>query len=141
MVMRVAAFCVLIAGPAAAQSLQSLAVELNTAEDLGATTGMACRLSFLAENKLGADLSAVVFEVVVLNAQGQVDRLTLLDFQDLPQGRKRVRQFDLPGVACDSVAQLLINAANTCTGEGVDPGACMKGLAVTSRVAGTEVSG
>ena len=129
MVMRVAAFCVLIAGPAAAQSLQSLAVELNTAEDLGATTGMACRLSFLAENKLGADLSAVVFEVVVLNAQGQVDRLTLLDFHDLP------------GVACDSVAQLLINAANTCTGEGVDPGACMKGLAVTSRVTGTEVSG
>lgn len=144
MVMRVAALCMLIAGPAAAQSLpaaQSLAVELNTAEDMDTATGGACRLSFLAENKLGADLSAVVFEVVVLNAQGQVDRLTLLDFQDLPQGRKRVRQFDLPGLTCDTVAQLLINAANTCTGKGMDPDACMKGLAVTSRVTGTEVSG
>jgi hypothetical protein len=95
----------------------------------------------MAENTLGFDLSALVFEVVVLNQQGQVDRLTLLDFQDLPQGRKRVRQFDLPDLDCATLATVLINAASTCTGEGLDPAACMKSLDVTSRVAGMEISG
>ncbi len=138
MVIRALALMALMASPALGQSL---AVELNAAEDTGEGAGGACRLSFLAENSMEADLSVVVFEVVVLNAQGKVDRLTLLDFQDLPQGRKRVRQFDVPGLGCDNIGQLLINAASTCTGEGMDPAACMKALSVTSRVAGTEVSG
>lgn len=138
MVMRAAALTAILAQPVLAQApAPSLALELNTTDD----TGGACRLSFLAENALGADLAALVLEVVVLNAQGQVDRLTLLDFQDLPQGRKRVRQFDLPDLPCDRVGQLLINAASTCTAAGLAPTACMQGLVVTSRVAGTEVSG
>lgn len=126
-----------LVGLALPVSAQSLSVELNAAKSAQG----ACRLSFLAENTLGADLSAVVFEVVILNTQGQVDRLTLLDFQELPQGRKRVRQFDLPGVGCDAVAQLLINAAATCTAATLDADACMKGLVVTSRVPQMGISG
>ena len=134
MVIRALGLLMVLAQPAAAQSLS---VELNTAE----TIGSACRISFLAENTLGGDLTALVFEVVVLNRQGKVDRLTLLDFQDLPQGRKRVRQFDLPGLVCADVAQLLVNAASTCTGAGVAAEACMKDLVVISRVENLEVSG
>ena len=134
MVIRALALLTVMAQPAAAQSLT---VELNTAQD----SGDACRISFLAENTLGADLSALVFEVVVLNTKGQVDRLTLLDFQDLPQGRKRVRQFDLPGVRCDWLAEVLVNAASTCAGEGISATACMDKLVLTSRVPAMEVSG
>ncbi|MDO9526627.1 MAG: hypothetical protein Q7J57_13995 [Gemmobacter sp.] len=114
-----------------------LVIELNAAEDRAG----ACRLTFVAENQLGADLSVLGLEAVVFSAVGQVARLTLLDFQALPQGRKRVRQFDLPGLPCAGVGQVLINAASPCTGQGVDPAACMAGLRVSSRVQGLEIAG
>ena len=122
--------------PAGAQS-PGLSVELNAAEDVAG----ACRVSFLAVNSLGADLSALVFEAVLINRQGQVDRLAMLDFADLPQGRTRVRQFDLAGLACADLGRVILNAAGTCAGDGLGPDACMAGLSVISRLPGTEISG
>lgn len=127
---------IMLTNPLAAQS-PALSVELNAAED----TGGACRLSFLAINTLGPDLSALVLEAVILDQKGKVNRLTLLDFQDLPQGRKRVRQFDLAGLACVDLGQVIVNAAATCTGAELAPGICMNALHVTSRVPEMEISG
>lgn len=126
----------LTAGPAHADP-PTLSVQLNGAEDRDGT----CRLTFVAENRLGADLSALVLEAVVFTPAGHVDRLALLDFQTLPQARPRVRQFDLPGLSCDGVGQVLINAATPCTGEGLDPSVCIGGLRLSSRVDGMEISG
>lgn len=117
-------------------AVPELSLELNTAAD----TDGGCRLTFLADNRLGGDLSALVFETVFIRSDGLVDRLTLLDFRDLPQGRTRARQFDLPGLTCDSLGRVLLNAAAQCSGAGVAPGACMSGLRLTSRV-GIEVAG
>jgi hypothetical protein len=108
-----------------------LSLDLNAVQDAGG----ACRLIFVAENRLGADLASAVFEAVFFTPDGVVERLTLLDFQDLPQDRRRVRQFELPGTSCAALGQVLFNAATACDGPGLAPGACMGGLAVSSRVA------
>ncbi|RVV98557.1 hypothetical protein EKE94_06480 [Mesobaculum littorinae] len=113
----------------AADATPALSVELNA---MTPTEG-ACRLTFLVENRLGADLDKAVFETVLLTDEGIVDRLTLFDFRDLPQDRRRVRQFDLPNLDCGGLGQVLFNAADSCDGAGIAPGACMDALDLSSR--------
>ena len=52
------------------------------------------------------------------------DDLTLLDFQDLPAGRMRVRQFHFADMPCAGIGRILINGASACKGEGLPAGAC-----------------
>lgn len=127
----------LAAGSAAAQEgAAGLRVELNAAE-AGERT---CKLSFLIENGHPSDIGQAVFETVIFDAAGQVDRLTLFDFGALPAGRPRVRQFVIQDTTCDDIGQLLFNGADTCEAEGLGPQACTKGLTLESR-AGIEVTG
>lgn len=107
----------------------TLSIELNDA----ATEGGSCRLTFLVENGLAADLAVLSLETVVLSAEGRVEQVTLFDFGALPADRPRVRQFDLAGLACDSIGQVLINGVTACEGSGIGAEACMAGLALSSR--------
>mgnify|MGYP000173853237 FL=1 len=122
----------LAAGPAYAQDeapAPSLSLELNALQQ----QNDACRIVFLAENRLGADLSALSFETVLINTDGIVDRLTLFDFQSLPEGRTRVRQFDLDNPRCDSIGRILINGVAACDGEGLAGPECIDRLTLASR--------
>lgn len=114
----------------------ALGLELNTVSEAEG----ACRLTFLAENALGTDLDALVIEAVLFTTQGTVDRLTLFDFGALPAGRPRVRQFDLGGLSCDALGQVLVNGATECAGAGLAPGACIEALRLSTRT-GVEVAG
>lgn len=111
-----------LAGPTRAeegaeQSSPSLSVELNTLTQLEG----ACRLTFYAGNTLGSDIDALSLEAVIFTTEGEVERLTLFDLGTLPEGRPRVRQFDLPGLPCDEVGQVLVNGLAACEGEGLRP--------------------
>jgi len=88
----------------------------------------------VVENALGADLSEAVFETVLFDTEGSVERLTLFDMRDLPDGRPRVRQFQIDGITCDGIGRILFNGVQACTGEGLDDGACMDGLGLTTRI-------
>lgn len=105
----------------------SISVELSSAESL--ETG--CRLSFFAQNSTETDLTHVVFEAVLFDADGRVAQMTLLDFKDLPTNRPRVRQFQFGGKSCGDISRILINGAATC--EGGDASVCATGLSVSSR--------
>ncbi|MCF3643118.1 hypothetical protein LXM94_24480 [Rhizobium sp. TRM95111] len=111
--------------PAPAKGLD---VELNAL----APSQKGCLFTFVAGNRLDTSLSKVSFEFVVFNPKGTVERMVVLDFRDLPQGKTKVRQFDLPGTNCDNVKRLLINDAPVCEGEGVAAGACMTGIVTRS---------
>jgi hypothetical protein len=113
-----------------APAAPSLALELNDATSVEG----GCQLTFLARNGLGADLSALSLETVILTVEGQVERLTLFDFRDLPQSRPRVRQFVLEGLDCAALGQVLVNGVSSCQGEGIEPGACLGGLSLSSRI-------
>lgn len=108
---------------------QSLHLELNGLEPSEA----GCRLTFVVSNGLGAALARAAFEIVLFDRRGLVDRLTVLDFKDLPAGKTKVRQFDLPQADCQNFGRVLVNDAVACEGEGVEPSACIRGLATATR--------
>ena len=122
-------------GGAAAEP--ALSIELNDAAP-GDQGG--CRLTFVIQNGLGADLTNLSLETVVLTTEGQVERVTLFDFGELPAGRPRVRQFDLGGLDCESVGQVHTNHGCACEGTGTGADACMSALTLSSRT-GIELAG
>lgn len=127
-----------IAAPAAQAQAQAqdaigprVQVELNTAQSHTDN----CTLTFLIQNGHAADIDRAVYEAVVFDTSGQVERLTLFDFGPLPAARPRVRQFVISGLSCDGISQILINGAQTCDAPDLDATACQDGLAVSSRSA------
>lgn len=131
---RIAPLCAaatLAAAPAAAEEEigARLAIELNTARSVES----GCELSFLATNGHDGDVEAAVFEAVLFDTEGRVERLTLLDFGTLPAGRPRVRQFVLPETNCEALGEVLFNGATDCAAGDLGPGACTAGLELRSR--------
>ncbi|MGR3506769.1 MAG: hypothetical protein ACU0B7_12985 [Paracoccaceae bacterium] len=114
-----------------------LGIELNAVENRAG----GCRMTFVATNGLGADLSALVLEAVIFNLEGLVARLVLLDFQNLPQARPRVRQFDLPDLECAKVGQVLINEVGACTGQDLPEQACANALQPSTRIDAIKILG
>lgn len=106
-----------------------ISVELNAAE----TTAEGCKLTFLITNGLEAALDKAVYEAVLFDSAGQVDRLTLFDFGALPPARPRVRQFVIPQASCEQLGRILFNGASTCEGAGIAPQMCETGLLPSSR--------
>lgn len=107
----------------------ALALELNAAQP----SQKGCRLTFVVANGLGAELSKAAFEIALFNEVGVVDTLTVLDFKELPAGKTKVTRFDLPGLDCAKISRVLVNRATDCAGEGVDPAACMRQLAPSTK--------
>lgn len=112
---------------AAAPNPAPISIELNQLSPLDS----GCRLSFMAQNRTGVDIEKLVLETVLFDTSGAVATLSLFDFQTLPDGKPRVRQFDLVGTSCTQLGQVLINGVATC--EGSTPADCQKSLSLTSR--------
>jgi hypothetical protein len=108
---------------------RSLYLELNAAQP----SDKGCRFTFVVANDLGADLSAAAFELVLFDAQGVVDRLSVLEFRDMPKGKTKVSRFDLAGVNCGKIGRILVNAATQCAGEGITASDCMKSIRTASK--------
>jgi len=123
-----------LAWPAVAQQGGGIAVDLNRLDPVD----NACRLTFVADNAL-APLTTLALETVLFDQAGRVAALTLFDFGALPMDARRVRQFDVAGIACPEIAQLLINGVASCTGEAVQDTACAQALDVTVSVDDVEV--
>lgn len=98
-----------------------LMLELNGTQ----TSEKGCRLTFVVTNGLGVELDKAAFEIALFNEAGVVDRLTVLDFNELPAGRTKVVRFDLAGTDCARVSRVLVDHATECVGAGIDPKACL----------------
>lgn len=120
-----------LASPAMAQSAPRFDIELNalTASESG------CRVTFLATNRLGTELTRSALEVALFGADGAIDRLVSLEFKAMPEGKARVLQFDLAGLTCENISRVLVNDVVACEGEGLDPKACLASLNPSSRLA------
>jgi hypothetical protein len=126
------AFLPLAAWPAQAQqaaSASEITLELNGAEP----SDKGCRLTFVVNNGLGAELTKAAYEIALFNEAGVVDRLTVLDFKELPAGKTKVTRFDLSGVDCAKISRILVNHATECAGEGVEPAACLRKLKTAAK--------
>lgn len=106
-----------------------ISVELNAIQ----TTDSACNLTFLITNGMDQAIDKVVYETVLFDLEGQVNRLTLFDFGKLPPARPRVRQFAVPKITCDQLGQVIFNGANTCEIDGTAAPICEAGLLLSTR--------
>jgi hypothetical protein len=113
---------------AAATPKAALDVELNAL----APSQKGCMMTFVALNTLPEAITKVSFELAFFNDKNAVDKITVLDFRDLPQGKKRVRQFDMPGIKCESVSRIIINDTPVCDGPAA--GECKKALQTKSQI-------
>ena len=107
----------------------TIGVELNTLTQADA----ACRVTLVAQNNLGVELTELGLEVVLFDKDGHFDRSIVLKTGSLPIGKSRVRQFDLPGLACKSVARILVNDVTECGGVGLTPSLCLQSLTPTTK--------
>lgn len=112
-----------------APSAAKLNVELNAL----APSQKGCMMTFVAENDMAVAINKISFELAFFNEKNTVDKVTVLDFRDLPVGKKRVRQFDMPGVKCENVTRVIINDTPVC--DGPAPGECKAGLVTKSQIA------
>ena len=110
-----------------------LSLELNAAQP----SEKGCRLTFVVNNGLAADLKAASFELVLFDKAGVVDRITALGFKEMPEGKTKVSRFDLSGVDCGNLGRVLVNSVTECSGEGIEPDACSQQLRTSTR-AGVE---
>lgn len=107
----------------------ALTLELNGAEP----SDKGCRLTFVVHNQLAAELSRAAFEIALFDESGVVDRLTVLDFKELPVGKTKVSRFDLARTDCAKISRVLINNATQCVGEGIAPDACLRSLRTATK--------
>jgi hypothetical protein len=123
----------MLAAPAAlaqdAAASRSLDIELNALQQ----SEGGCRITFLAENRLGATIDRAALEIALFRTDGGIDRIVTLDFKALTPGKSKVLQFEIAGLACDELGRLLINDVTACEGEALEPGSCLAGLAASSR--------
>ncbi|MBD8556568.1 hypothetical protein IFT84_18830 [Rhizobium sp. CFBP 8762] len=112
-----------------AQAPQELMIELNTL----ASTEQGCGMTFLIQNSLPQSIDTISLQLVMFNAKGQVEKTIGLPFRDLPTGKDKVRQFNLPGLKCETIKGMLINDITACEGNGVDKAICTKALKTRSK--------
>ena len=104
-----------------------LTVELNAL----APSQKGCMMTFGAENDMATPINKISFELAFFNEKNAVDRVSVLDFRDLPLSKKRVRQFDMPGVKCETVSRIIINDTPGC--DGTAAGECKAALTTRSQ--------
>jgi len=107
-----AALLTIVSGSAGwAQTVPTdLNVELNKLEQ----TGGGCQITFVASNQFETSISKLALEMAFFNEDGLLEKLSKLDFQDLPKGKSKVRQFAIADLQCAQVSRILINDVTTC---------------------------
>ena len=123
---------VLCCSPALAQEAAppSFELELNALQPAEA----GCRVTFLATNRLGGQLDRAAVEVALFDTAGTIDRIVTLDFKDLSDGKTKVLQFELAGLACDKLGRLLVNDVSACAGT-INPATlCLDALQTSTRL-------
>ncbi|MGN6464784.1 MAG: hypothetical protein ACTHLP_04775 [Rhizobiaceae bacterium] len=112
-----------------AEAVPGLSLELNSLQP----SDKGCRLTFVITNHLSGDIAKAAFEIALFDRTGIVDRMSVLDFRDLPRGKTKVSRFDLSGADCAGIGRVLVNNATECSGSGIEPSDCLLKLKTTTR--------
>ncbi len=122
-----------IATPALSQddAAPNFSLQLNNAAEI-ADGG--CRLTYVAVNGTGQDLAGISYEVGVFDTQDIVTNLLVLEFGDIVDGKTKIVQFDLGGLACADISRITVNVVTACDlADGGVGDFCMSSLETSSR--------
>jgi hypothetical protein len=106
---------------------QKILVELNSVEN----ADNRCRLNFVIENKSSVGLESMKLDLVAFGADGGILRRLITEMGPVRAAKTMVRTF-VVDAECGQMGAILVNDVVACTpGE---PGACLDGLALSSRL-------
>lgn len=126
----------LAAGSASAQPAAPLKLELNRLE---ARDGGACRVWFVANNPGAEAIDPLRLDLVLFGRDAVILRRLAVDIGPLPAARTAVRIFDVGGLRCEEIGQLLLNDVLACgSTDMAQRMACAERLALASRAEGVE---
>ncbi len=117
------------ASAAGAQTLETISIQLNTAE----TTGTACRLTFVIRNQLQTPIDALGLDLVMFDQSEGVSGYAAVDFGSMPPGKTVVRRFDVGSAACANISRVLLNEVRDCQSQDGPLQDCLTKLLITSR--------
>ena len=106
---------------------QKILIELNSVEN----ADNRCRLNFVIENKSQVGLESMKLDLVAFGADGGILRRLITEMGPVRAAKTIVRIFVVDD-ECGQIGAILVNDVVACTpGE---PGACLDGLALSSRL-------
>ncbi len=108
---------------------KKLVLELNALEN----TASGCRLTFVFENQLDTALKQLRFELALFDPNSRVSSVIILDAGALPQGKTRVKRFNLPDLSCSDVSRVLLNDITECKGQALTAAKCLSQVDISSR--------
>jgi len=121
-----------VAGPGAASAQEAgegLTVELNKTEDVEG----GCRSYFLFRNRTGLAFAEFEMSLAILDADGVIDRLLTIDAAPLPSGRTTLKLFEVPGIGCGEIGEILLHDIAACRPQNEEPVDCFGFLELMSR--------
>ena len=113
--------------PTLAQAEDLSRLELNAAE----TANNRCLLTFLIENKTSKAIDSLKLDLALFNTEGIIQRRMITEMGPIRGARTNVRTFPAEG-ECGQIGAILVNDVAACSAG--DPGECMDGLTLSSRV-------
>jgi hypothetical protein len=113
--------------PTLAQAEELSRLELNAAEN----SNNRCLLTFLIENKTNKAIDSLKLDLALFNAEGIIQRRMITEMGPVRGMRTNVRTFPAEG-DCGQIGAILVNDVAACSAG--DPGECMDGLTLSSRV-------
>lgn len=96
---------------AAAAEPGKMTVELNKFEEIEAG---GCRAFFLFRNGTGKSFEGFEMSLAILDTQGVIDRLLSIDAAPLPVQRTTLKLFEIPGIACSGISEILLHEMTAC---------------------------
>jgi hypothetical protein len=118
------------AKPAAPEAKSGLRIELNKLEP----KGQDCRAYLVFANHTAKSYDALRLDLIIFGTDGVIARRLSVDVGALPARKTNVRLFDLAGLPCDGIGQLLLNDIPACGAPG-DGASCLDGVSTASRIA------
>lgn len=131
-VIAIAALLALFSGSVLAQ-VGGVMVELNKLKQVD----NACRAYLVTQNLTDTHFKSMLLDVVMFDNNGIVSKRLAVDIAPLPPGKTRLKVFDITGLKCKQIGQLLLNNVLRCKDSKGKRNNCLALVRVSSR---TDVS-
>lgn len=113
--------------PAAAATPAAVALELNKLE----STEKGCRAVLVIQNQSDTTYQTLKLELVMFEG-GVFTRRIAVDLAPIRAQKRSVKLFELDGIACDKITELLINDVMDCKTDAGAVDTCLQRLSVSS---------
>lgn len=120
-----------VAFPGSAQEPSGLTVELNKIEPT--EEGGGCRAYFLFRNGTGNAFDGFEMSLAILDGDGVIDSLLSIDAAPLPVARTTLKLFEIPGIACGDISEILLHDITSCRPQNAEETDCFPILTLDSK--------